>query len=87
MPDDVLVTSLAIDWTGVPRRDTHPFDVPAIAGLHELDLSQRITFFCGERHGQVDAARVVSRPWKGTSSTASWKTPIACSRSSWRARD
>ena len=48
MRDDVFVTSLAIDWAGVPRRDAYPFDVPAIASLHELDLAQRITFFCGE---------------------------------------
>ena len=48
MRDDIFVTSLAIDWAGVPRRDAYPFDVPAIASLHELDLAQRITFFCGE---------------------------------------
>ena len=48
MREDVFVTSLAIDWAGVPRRDAYPFDVPAIASLHELDLAQRITFFCGE---------------------------------------
>ena len=48
MRDDVFVTSLAIDWAGVPRRDVYPFDVPAITSLHELDLAQRITFFCGE---------------------------------------
>lgn len=48
MRDNVFVTSLAIDWAGVPRRDAYPFDVPAIASLHELDLAQRITFFCGE---------------------------------------
>lgn len=48
MRDDVFVTSLAIDWTGVPDRGVYPFNVPAIASLRELDLGQPVTFFCGE---------------------------------------
>lgn len=48
MQDNIFVTSLAIDWAGVPCRNTYPFDVPAIASLVALNLAQPVTFFCGE---------------------------------------
>ncbi len=48
MRDDLYVTSLSIDWEGVPERGVYPFAVPAIASIETLDLASSITFFCGE---------------------------------------
>lgn len=39
--------SLAIDWSRVERRDAYPFDLPAIAGLDEIDLDAPVVMFVG----------------------------------------
>jgi predicted ATPase len=42
-----VLLSLRIDWDRVGRRDVYPFDLPAFAGLDEIDLDAPVVMFVG----------------------------------------
>lgn len=44
---DLKIYGLRIDWTKIPE-DSYLRNIPAISDLHELQFSNRITFFVGE---------------------------------------
>ena len=46
-PRGPFVLSAEIDWSNVADRHRHPFDLPALEALGELDLRSPVTFFVG----------------------------------------
>jgi predicted ATPase len=42
-----VLLSLRIDWSRVEDRETYPFNLPAIAGIDEIDLDAPVVIFVG----------------------------------------
>lgn len=42
-----MLLSLRIEWSRVERRDVYPFNLPAIAGIDEIDLDAPVVIFVG----------------------------------------
>ncbi|RXF69571.1 AAA family ATPase [Hansschlegelia zhihuaiae] len=42
-----MLLSLRIDWSRVEDRETYPFNLPAIAGIDEIDLDAPVVIFVG----------------------------------------
>ena len=43
-----MLRGMYIEWRRVPDKDVHPFDIPAVRDIENLDLSAPVTVFVGE---------------------------------------